>query len=93
MTNLIWHDVDPLNPNFGMKKECWIIVLAICLLPSVLMKELAELKIMSVTLFLSVISFVIILAFQLMLRGSELTNKDPNHNDYWKLHTFNEKFI
>ena len=60
MTNLVWADVSEADANFGMSKACWILVLAVLLIPSVLMKELAELKIVSVALFSSAIIFVLI---------------------------------
>lgn len=59
MTNLLWPDVDTDTPNFGMKRECWVLSLAFCLLPFVSMKELAELKLVSVALFCAAILFVL----------------------------------
>lgn len=92
LTNLFWADVPEDEANFGMKKICWVMTLAILLLPAVLQKELAELKIVSVTLFLSVLSFVAILAIQLMSRGNELSNKDIEHK-YWTGDAFGSEFI
>ena len=60
MTNIFWSDVDPSTPNFGMTRECWVISLAVALLPFMLMKELAELKAVSVALFTAAITFVLI---------------------------------
>jgi amino acid permease len=82
-TNIFWSDVLPEDKNFGMDKACWIIVMTILLLPTVLMKELAELKIVSISLFSSVLSFVIILTIQLISRGNELSNLDTERA-YWK---------
>jgi amino acid permease len=60
MTNLFWSDVLKEDENFGMTKTCWITVLGILLTPFILMKELAELKAVSVALFSSAIIFVAI---------------------------------
>jgi len=60
MTNIFWPDVNPDTPNFGMKRECWVLILALALLPFMLMKELAELKAVSVALFTAAIIFVLI---------------------------------
>ena len=60
MTNIFWEDIDPKDPNFGMKPYIWAIGLGVLLFPFVLMKELAELKLVSVALFSSAIIFVLI---------------------------------
>lgn len=92
MTNIIWPDVPADEANFGMTKTCWVLALAVLLLPAVLMKELAELKIVSVTLFLSVIAYVIILTIQLLARGNSLSNLDVDAH-YWKPVGFNAEFV
>lgn len=58
MTNLFWADVLPGDENFGMHKTCWIVSLGVLLIPFVVMKELAELKAVSIALFASAIIFV-----------------------------------
>lgn len=92
MTNICWPDVPADEANFGMGKTCWIVCLAVLLIPSVLMKELAELKIVSVVLFSSVICFVVILTVSLIARGNSLSNLDAE-KDYWGPETFNAEFI
>lgn len=75
-----------------MTKDCWIIVLALSLLPFAIKKELAELKIVSVTLFWSAILFVLINIVQLLARGNELQNFDIDPN-YWGVPPFGDDFI
>jgi amino acid permease len=41
-----------------MKRACWVVVLAAILIPFVFQKELAELKAISVGLFISALIFV-----------------------------------
>ena len=84
LTNIFWSDVPEDQANFGMKKECWVIVLALLLFPSVLKKELAELKIISAALFLSAICFVIMTVVQIGVRGNSEQNPDSDYKMYWK---------
>ena len=60
MTNIFWSDHDTKDPNFGMQPYIWAIGLGVFLFPFVLMKELAELKLVSVALFCSAMIFVVI---------------------------------
>jgi amino acid permease len=92
MTNIFWADVDTNTPNFGMKRECWIISLAVCLLPFVLMKELAELKAVSIALFSAAIVFVLMNVFQFAARGNSLSNFDDDYSAYFQP-TFDKNFI
>lgn len=92
LTNMFWQDVDPLTPNFGMKRECWVLVLSVCLLPFVLMKELAELKLVSVALFVAAILFVLINVVQIIARGNSLSNFDTDYGPYFSP-VFNKDLI
>ena len=63
MTQIFWRDVPEDEKNFGMTRACWAIVLAVCVMPFVLRKELAELKVISMALFGAAIVFVIVNVF------------------------------
>lgn len=63
MTQILWRHVPDDQANFGMTRACWAIVLAVCVLPFVLRKELAELKVISMTLFGAAILFVVVFVF------------------------------
>jgi len=58
MTQVFWSDVSEEDENFGMKRACWVVVLAVLILPFVFQKELAELKLISIGLFVSALIFV-----------------------------------
>ena len=60
MTNIFWSDVDPKDPNFGMKPECWVLFISVLTLPFIVMKELAEMKLVSVSLFCAAMLFVFV---------------------------------
>ena len=92
MTNIFWADVNPEEPNFGMKRECWVLSLGVLLLPFIQMKELAELKLVSIALFCAALIFVGINIIQLISRGNSLSNFDTDHSVYFKP-TFNKNFI
>ena len=77
---LIWSDVPEGEENFGMKMECWVLVLAVCLLPSVFMKELAELKILSIALFVAALVFVSSNLLELLIVGQENRNPDSSYS-------------
>lgn len=56
---LFYADEDDTD-NFVTKRSCWVLILSILLIPFILMKELAELKAVSVALFSAAIIFVLI---------------------------------
>jgi amino acid permease len=84
MTNLVWSDVPKDDPNFGMKMECWVIALAVCLLPTIFMKNMAELKLLSIALFMAALIFVFSNIFELILVGSDGRNPDVDYSAYTK---------
>jgi amino acid permease len=92
MTEIFWSDISKDTPNFGMKRACWVLSLAVLLLPFTLQKELAELKIVSIGLFVSAVVFVITNVLQLMIRGTEGKNTDTEKS-YGGPPAFNKDFI
>jgi len=55
---------------FWCTKTCWVLILGGLLIPVVLMKDLAELKILSLTLFIAIFLFLFLNLGQLLF--------DPN---------------
>jgi amino acid permease len=85
MTNLIWTDeFNVQQKSFGTTKACWVICLSIALAPFVLMKELGELKALSIALFYSLILFISMNLIQIPTRGNELQNPDSDYSMYWQ---------
>lgn len=72
------------DSSFFVKKECWAIVLSVCLLPMALKKELAELKVVSIALFCAALLFVAFNIVQSLARGNSLTNPDTEYSKYFK---------
>ena len=59
-------------------KEFWIVVLGFFVLPICLKKELQDLHIVSLSLFLAVVFFIVILFFQLcILSKDKFADQDP----------------
>lgn len=58
------------SDNFLCEKTCWVLVLGAVLIPVVLMKDLAELKFLSITLFVAIFLFILLNLGQLLF--------DPN---------------
>ena len=54
---------DPETNAFLASKYCWILVLALFCLPFAISKELKELKVASVLLFIGVTAFILIFTF------------------------------
>jgi len=61
---------DGKDVNFFTKRTCYVLGLGASLLPLSLKKELKELKIASIILFVGVSGFVLILACQLIFEGN-----------------------
>ena len=56
--------------SFWASRTFWVLVLAILILPVCLKKELQELHVVSLTLFVAVIVFILIIFVQLLVYGS-----------------------
>ena len=54
------------------------------MIPPILKKQLAELKIVSITLFVALILFIVIFVIQLFTQASK-TNPDTDHSSYFKI--------
>ena len=91
MVNIFWSDL-PDDSNFGMERACWVMCLSVLLVPFIVMKELAEMKAVSVTLFVACIIFVVINVLQIIIRGNDIENPDTDHSGYW-VGTFDTNFI
>ena len=63
MTEIFWPDVSKDDANFGMTRACWVLCLAVLLFPLLLLKELAELKQVSIALFMATCVFVVTTIF------------------------------
>ena len=75
MINIVWPD-SPADSNIGMTMGCWVISLAVLLTPFIVQKELAELKAVSVALFVAALSFVALNVGQIAFRGISYSNHD-----------------
>lgn len=73
------------DANFFVTKTPYVLILALLLLPFVLKKELKELKIASIILFLGIASFIVIFSCQLIFEGVHENNKDTAFDNYFTL--------
>lgn len=90
MKELFWPG-DDVN-HIGVKPATYAIGLAVLLLPFIAMKELAELKIVSIGLFTTAILFVLVNVIQVLVRGIDKTNPDQDYSQY-QTGNFNTEFI
>ena len=77
MKALVWYNC---QDNLGTHVASYAIGIAILLLPTTFMKEIAELHLVSISLFCAALFFVAINFFQLVVRGNSLSN--PDHGNY-----------
>lgn len=67
-------------PHIFVTQWFYAVVLGVVLIPVVIKKELAELKIVALSLFLMVCVFVLMLFAQLCYADTSLTNPDPKED-------------
>lgn len=76
--------------NFWTSRVPWILILAGCLVYPLLQKEMKELRIVSITLFVAIGLFILLMIVQLEVDGAAL-NPDLDHSIYyhtsWELPT------
>lgn len=60
---------------FFVSKQFFILIISICILPLALKKEIKELKIASVLLFIAIFLFILIFVIQILSSGN-FANKD-----------------
>ena len=75
---------DQKKHNFFAQKTCYVLLLAFLMLPLVVKKELKELKIASVILFLGIGAFIIIFVGQLIFEPKS-ENPDDSYDNYWTI--------
>lgn len=75
------------DDSIWTKRPTYAITLGAMLTPLVLKKELKELKIVSVILFLGIASFLLIFSGQLIFEGKPEVNHDETTEPYYKLDT------
>ena len=68
--------------NFLTERYLYVLCLAAALAPVVAQKRLAEIKIVSITLFVAVALFIILFVLQLCLLGN-LENHDEDYGEYY----------
>lgn len=76
----------PLMPEevIWTSRAFWVLALGLLLLPIVLLKELAEMKWVSITLFIATMVFVLINISQVAVRGNSLSNFDSGIAIYFE---------
>lgn len=82
MIAAIFYPTDSKLNHFVTTRGCWVLILAFLLIPFIMMRELAELKAVSIALFSAAILFVIIFILQLAIRGNDLSNMDKDYTSY-----------
>jgi len=82
MQALFWPD-DEVNEHWGVNRTTYALGMAIALLPTTFMKEIAELHLVSLSLFTAALLFVVINILQLMIRGNQWENTDLHYNGYF----------
>ena len=80
MTQLFFDDQE--TGNFFQSKTFWVLILALLMLPLVIKKELKELKIASVILFVGIFAFIFIFIGQLLFEA-EKENPDQTYKLYY----------
>jgi len=68
---------------FFTQRSAYIIILGASLFPLVIKKELNELKIASVILFIGISSFILIFTYQIVFEG--IVNNDEAYYDYFTI--------
>lgn len=76
MAGLSRYQFDLTKDDFFGSKAAFVIIITVLLTPLILKKQLEELKIISVTLFVCIFSFIILSIIQLGIEGIRFNN--PN---------------
>ena len=68
--------------TFRTSRACYVIIVGIMLLPMIFKKEIHELKLASVMLFIAIFLFVVVFIFQLISAGTDQNDDDDFKNYY-----------
>jgi len=74
--------MDETEDSIFKTRGLYVILFGIALFPFIIKKELQELKIASQILFAGVLSFIVILSYQIAFQGNFL-NDDTSYDYYW----------
>ena len=68
--------------TFRTSRACYVIIVGIMLFPMIFKKEIYELKLASVMLFIAIFLFVVVFIFQLVSAGTD-QNDDEDFKNYY----------
>lgn len=83
-TSLAENFYPPETDNLMTDRTIYVIGLAVLMVPAVLKKMLAEMKIVSVLLFMSIAIFILLFLIQLLTLGS-IENHDETYGQYYRV--------
>lgn len=82
-------DIFSAETSFFTEKYLYILIIGALNVPLVIKREIKELKIASVLLFVSIILFILILIYQVIFKRSEI-NTDEDYNPYLHVKSSNQ---